>query len=399
MLRVLAIGFVAAGAFLRPQSAPSPKAPRPSPPRCVSVYSVPRGPTIGTTLAARVNVRSGPSTTDAVLFQLGELQTVTVQERGACSDAEDCWHRIEAGPGRQGWVSGGLLQPGFSVEELVRMRALAPAILFDVRRSLAPVADDDRCPSRAYVEPIVEISQRLAPPPSGVEPESTIPMPEGLRRFLRTYFQPGRRYRLLGSPTEASVTIVKRLDLSCVSVGACVRLEGAVAAAGHLLATDSPRLAPPPAARALSAEDSQRAAALARARFQAHGLRASLAQGSPLELYEGIAADLDGDGARELIVAAGFTSPRVAEGALPDCAARVALVVDGRTGDVQELWTSAGDAEMGPRDEIVGLVDVDGDGVFEVVLRVVGYEAWEYHLFRRVGGRWLEVYAGAGGGC
>lgn len=397
MLRVLATCIVAAGAVLRPQAASPP--PAPQPPRCVEGGSMPRGPMAGATLAARVNVRSGPSTLDAVLFQLGALQTVTVQERGACSDAGECWHRIDAGPGRQGWVSGGLLQPGFSVEELLRMRALAPAMLFDVRRSLAPVADDGRCPSRAYLEPIVEISQRLAAPPPGVDAASGAPLPEGLQRFRRTYFQPGRRYRLLGRPAEASVTIVKRMDLSCVSVGACGRLEGAGAATGHLLATDSPRLAAP-AARALSAEESKRAAALARARFRVHGLRASLAQGSPLELYEGMAADLDSDGASELIVAAGFTSPRVAEGAMPDCAAKAALVVDGRTGDVQELMTSAGDAEMGTETpEIVGFVDVDGDGVHEILLRLVGYEWWHYHLFRRVDGRWLEVYGGGGGGC
>jgi hypothetical protein len=271
--------------------------------------------------------------------------------------------------------------------------------LFDVRRSLSPVADDRRCPGGVYVEPIVEMSERLAPPPSGEE--RGIATPAALRRFLQTYYAPGRRYRVLGPDAGgASVTIVKPMELSCVSVGACARLDGAPAGRGHFLATDSPHLATGPSMRELSAAESQRAIALAGARFQTHGLRTRLAQGTPVGLSDAIAVDLDGDGAAEMMAAAAFTSPRVAADEVPAFKATLAFLVDGRTGDVHELLTTAGDAEMGTvRPEIVGFVDADGNGVHEIVLRTVGYETWRYHLFRRVDGRWLEVYAGGGGGC
>jgi hypothetical protein len=50
-------------------------------------------------------------------------------------------------------------------------------------------------------------------------------------------------------------------------------------------------------------------------------------------------------------------------------------------------------------EDFVDELDVDGDGVGEVITKVSGYESWEYAIYKRKVGRWQAVYKGGGGGC
>ena len=109
-----------------------------------------------------------------------------------------------------------------------------------------------------------------------------------------------------------------------------------------------------------------------------------------------LAVDLDGDGDEELVGAygvagehPGMTARSVVVVAEPGPAAL--RVVGARASDADDGWGTL---------RFVGAVDVDGDGVLEVVAREAGYEVHRFVVLARgAGGRWTEVYAGGGGGC
>ena len=50
-------------------------------------------------------------------------------------------------------------------------------------------------------------------------------------------------------------------------------------------------------------------------------------------------------------------------------------------------------------EDFVDELDLDGDGIGEVITQVSGSESWEYAIYKRRAGRWQAIYKGGGGGC
>jgi hypothetical protein len=49
--------------------------------------------------------------------------------------------------------------------------------------------------------------------------------------------------------------------------------------------------------------------------------------------------------------------------------------------------------------DYVDQLDVDRDGIGEVFTIQGGFDAYAYVIFKKVGGRWREVYQGIGDAC
>ena len=49
--------------------------------------------------------------------------------------------------------------------------------------------------------------------------------------------------------------------------------------------------------------------------------------------------------------------------------------------------------------EFVGQLDLDGDGIDEVILRNSYYESWDYSIYGKKQGVWKKLHQGGGGGC
>jgi hypothetical protein len=145
--------------------------------------------------------------------------------------------------------------------------------------------------------------------------------------------------------------------------------------------------------RELTPQESERLAALARTRLEALGVPADRLR--RLRAGRAIAADVDGDGRDEFVGAFGVAGSAGA----PDRA----LVVVGRPapaayGAVAERGTTS-DEGWGAAD-LVGVVDVDGDGDLEVIIREAGPDVYRYVVIaRRPDGAWEEAFAAGGGGC
>ena len=49
--------------------------------------------------------------------------------------------------------------------------------------------------------------------------------------------------------------------------------------------------------------------------------------------------------------------------------------------------------------QLLDVLDLNGDGVGELLLRLPKNGAWRYLVFKRLGGEWVKLYEGGGGGC
>ena len=57
------------------------------------------------------------------------------------------------------------------------------------------------------------------------------------------------------------------------------------------------------------------------------------------------------------------------------------------------------DGTDGEGDRFVDQLDLDRDGIDEVVVEVTGYESEEFRIYKRVSGSWVQVHVGGAGGC
>ena len=62
-------------------------------------------------------------------------------------------------------------------------------------------------------------------------------------------------------------------------------------------------------------------------------------------------------------------------------------------------WFHRAAAEEPEQRDFVDQVDLDGDGVAEVIAEGFYPESNDYIIYKRRQGRWVSVYQGGGGGC
>lgn len=61
--------------------------------------------------------------------------------------------------------------------------------------------------------------------------------------------------------------------------------------------------------------------------------------------------------------------------------------------------TDVDDATDSKYETFVSHLDLDGDGLDEIVTTSYYYESWDYAIYKFQGGSWKSVYSGSGGGC
>lgn len=241
----------------------------------------------------------------------------------------------------------------------------------------------------AYVKPPVDESDVTG---GGVEARA--------KKFIADYFRAGRRLRLIfGGGDAGTATIGKYVEPGCVGMYAEVSVSTAVKLGGQVqaLATDSARLAKGDSARRAPTE-AERAAAveLARAAFAGAGVgRAPLEK---MEVVNLTAVDLDRDGKFEMV--GGFRVDRSTE-QTADANTLFVIFEPSSGGGFKPAMTwshRGGEADYQDR-RLVDFVDMDGDGVAEVVAEGTYYESNDYFIYQKRRGRWQSVYQGGGGGC
>lgn len=181
----------------------------------------------------------------------------------------------------------------------------------------------------------------------------------------------------------------------CEYVNGTVRAPSSTAAQGAHLATTSStmggRIVP---GRPLRADEERTFVRMARARFQEQGVpEARLNRLRTDRLY---AVSLDRNGPESWVGSFSIAEPSEDRGG-----EHLILIVSPSGGvprPVFERYESFG-RSYGSLD-LIGVLDVDGDGYAEVILRESGYEVYDYRILSRPsGGDWQTVFKGGGGGC
>ena len=221
----------------------------------------------------------------------------------------------------------------------------------------------------------------------------------GMRAFTREFFRAGRQFRLISGGGDAgTVTVRKNVEPGCVGIVAEVGVETQARLGGRVqaLATDSAALGRGASSRR-APTDAERALAtgLARAAFAKNRTPASLL--SQMEVINLTATDLDRDGKAELV---GSFRVEKKDDAAPD-AWTLFLIMEPQGDTFRTAWEwfhHGYEGEYADR-HFVDQIDLDGDGVGEVVAEGTYYESNDYVIYKRQQGRWRPVYQGGGGGC
>jgi hypothetical protein len=271
-----------------------------------------------------------------------------------------------------------------------RPAAAAKTVIFAISKYEANVS----------MEPVVIYSRGVYAKPPIDGDEATI------NSFVGEYFKPGRQYRVLSGGGEAGTITVKQYQgqgctglVAEASVNTTARLGGNVQA----LATNSPTMGKRAVSRR-APTDIERVFALMQAQAAYANNRVGAALVKEMQVVNLTATDLDGDGGFELI--GSFKITRKAGDAedsynLFMIASPVADYTQqsAQAGKPALVWFHhGGEAEYAER-KFVDQVDIDGDGVSEVIAGGGYYESNDYIIYKKQAGSWRPVYQGGGGGC
>jgi hypothetical protein len=75
------------------------------------------------------------------------------------------------------------------------------------------------------------------------------------------------------------------------------------------------------------------------------------------------------------------------------------FLIVGKRGAAYKIEIQRYDQGLESGEDFVDQLDLDGDGIGEVITEVSGYESWGYAIYKKRAGRWKRVYKGGGGGC
>lgn len=220
----------------------------------------------------------------------------------------------------------------------------------------------------------------------------------GQKNFAEEYFAAGRTYRLIFGGGEAGSVAVKKWNEGCNAVHAEVTPSTSAHLGGQVkaLATSSASLGKRASARR-APTDVERAAVmtLVKSIYSQHRTPASLI--SSIKVTNLTATDLDGDGTYEFI--GSFT-----------CAAKnkferdLFLIAKPQGAGMRADFAKFQAYQPPPETffssvDYVDQLDLDGDGVAEVFAVQQGFDAYAYVIFKKVGGRWRQVYDMMGDAC
>ena len=218
------------------------------------------------------------------------------------------------------------------------------------------------------------------------------------KSFANEYFAPGKVYRLIFGGGEAGSVTVKKWSEGCNNIHAEVtpattaRLGGKVMA----LATNSETLGKRASARR-APTDAERAAVmtLMKSIYSQHRTPAGLI--ASIKVTNLTATDLNGDGKYEMI--ASFTS------AAKNKFERDLFLIAHQQGAAMRADFAKFQPYQPPPEtflssiDFIDQLDLDGDGVGEVFATQGGFDGYGLLIFKKVGGRWRQVFDQIGDAC
>jgi len=218
------------------------------------------------------------------------------------------------------------------------------------------------------------------------------------KKFAEKYFATGQTYRLTFGGGEAGSVTLKKWSEGCNTVHAEVTLSSSTRLGDNVraLATNSDSIGKRPSARR-APTDAERSAVMTLVRniYKQNRTPASLLQS--VKVTNLAATDLDGDGKYEVV--GSFTS------AAKNKFERDLFLIAKPQGAGMRAEFVKFQAYQPPPEtflhsiDFIDQLDLDGNGIGEVFAVQGGFDAYAYVIFRKVSGRWRQVYDTIGDAC
>lgn len=218
------------------------------------------------------------------------------------------------------------------------------------------------------------------------------------KSFAEKYFAAGRQYRLIFGGGGAGTVAVSKWTEGCNSMHADVKVTTSARLGGKVraLATNSDAIGKRASTRRAPTEAERTAVMnLVNSIYKKHRTPAMLI--SSIKVTNLTATDLDGDGKYEMIGSFTLAAKNKFERDL-------FLIARGDAPSMRADFAKFQAYQPPPEEflssiDYVEQLDVDRDGVGEVFTIQAGFDAYAYLIFKRVGGRWREVYDQMGDAC
>ncbi len=218
------------------------------------------------------------------------------------------------------------------------------------------------------------------------------------KAFGGKYFAKGKTYRLIFGGGENGAVKVNGWNEGCNNIHAQVTPSTSAKLGGKVmaLATDSDQLGKRPSARRAPTEAERTALmTLMKSIYRQRRTPASLM--ASIKVTNLTATDLDGDGQYEFIGSFTLEAKNKFE--------RDLFLIAKPQGASMRADLAKFQAYQPPPEgflssiDLVDHLDLDGDGVGEVFATQGGFDGYAYVIFKKVGGRWKEVYDQIGDAC
>ena len=216
--------------------------------------------------------------------------------------------------------------------------------------------------------------------------------------FARKYFAAGKVYRLIFGGGDAGSVKVTKWDLGCNNIHATVTTSTSARLGGKVmaLATDSETLGKKGSSRR-PPTDAERAAVLTLVKniYRQRGTPAGLAPS--INVTNLTATDLDGDGIHELVGSFTLSAKNKFQ--------RDLFLIAKAQGAVMRADFTKWQAYQPPAEgflssiDFIDQLDLDRNGVGEVFAQQGGFDGYALLVFKKVGGRWQQVFDQAGDAC
>jgi len=218
------------------------------------------------------------------------------------------------------------------------------------------------------------------------------------QRFGDQYLATGTVYRLMFGGGEAGTVTVNKWGLGCETLHAQATLNTKVRIGGKVwaLATNAESLGNrSPSRRAPT--DAERAAVMTLMKniYSQHGTPANL-MGS-VKVSNLTATDLNGDGKYEIIGSFALTAKNKFE--------RDLFLIATPQGAAMRADFEKYQAYQPPPEgflssiDFIDELDIDGDGIAEVFATGGGFDGYALLVFKKVNGRWRQIFEMAGDAC
>lgn len=285
-----------------------------------------------------------------------------------------------------------ILTGSLSVISLAAQKKSQKSVLFCVQRY------ED---GNMAMEPIVVLSGgKFLAPPTGIESTEDLAAQDVESvNFLKNYYRKGQSYRVVfGTAEDGTVTVMKPQESGCVSLSAQVSVASSVKLGGRVyaLATDHPTLGVGKKRSRRAPTPEERSAAIAIAKDFLRGKKVPAALMKLMQVGNLTAVDLNGDGKDELV---GNFEIDQSDATLETRSLFLILNPVGVEFQIAYSDYQKGGGDLFQRSIFIDHLDLDGDGISEVITQTSYYESLSYSIIKNKGGKWVNVYTGGESGC